>query len=466
MPPSAPLPRRFAEHFGALGAGSGGAPLLVAVSGGCDSVVLLHLLRFALPAPPHLHAAHFDHAMRPGSAADAAWVRGLCTAWDVPLLHAHADTRLRSETSARDARYRFLRAAAAEVGAAHVVTAHHADDQAETVLFRMLRGTGIDGLAGMRALGPTGIVRPLLPFWRAELAAYARRAGLRWRRDPTNDALTTARNRIRHRLLPDVERSFAPGARRALVRLAEQAREEAEAWEARLAVLAEVHLRPDEETLLLARDPFRRYDPATGARLLRYLLRNTGARLDRAGTRQALQFITGAPSGRRLPLPGGWELVAEWEQIRLAPTAEPTPDRDATIDGPVAGTALARLGGRSFTVRWTRSAGDVPAPSQGWAAALAFRSLGFPLQVRGWSPGDRIRLQAGSRRLKKLFGDRRVPRSERSRIPLLVDGNGSVLWVAGVVQAPASRPGPGEDALHLTIVHGTDRRDSGSHGGA
>jgi tRNA(Ile)-lysidine synthetase-like protein len=238
MPPSAPLPRRFAEHFGALGAGSGGAPLLVAVSGGCDSVVLLHLLRFALPAPPHLHAAHFDHAMRPGSAADAAWVRGLCTAWDVPLLHAHADTRLRSETSARDARYRFLRAAAAEVGAAHVVTAHHADDQAETVLFRMLRGTGIDGLAGMRALGPTGIVRPLLPFWRAELAAYARRAGLRWRRDPTNDALTTARNRIRHRLLPDVERSFAPGARRALVRLAEQAREEAEAWEARLAVLA------------------------------------------------------------------------------------------------------------------------------------------------------------------------------------------------------------------------------------
>ncbi|HEX6037412.1 tRNA lysidine(34) synthetase TilS, partial [Longimicrobium sp.] len=141
---------RVRRSLDGLGVRGTDAHVLVAVSGGCDSVALLHLLRFAADdAGLRVSAAHFDHAMRPGSEGDAAWVCGLCRAWGVPLMDARADIPPRTEAEARDARYAFLRRAQEACGAAFLATAHHADDQAETVLFRVLRGTGLGGLAGI-----------------------------------------------------------------------------------------------------------------------------------------------------------------------------------------------------------------------------------------------------------------------------------------------------------------------------
>ncbi|HWK89351.1 MAG TPA: tRNA lysidine(34) synthetase TilS, partial [Longimicrobium sp.] len=214
---------RFRRNLEALGLTGQGAHVLVAVSGGCDSVALLHLLRFAAgDGGPRVTAVHFDHAMRPGSEGDARWVAGLCGAWGVPLVAARAEAAPRTEAEAREARYAFLLRAKAEAGATHLATAHHADDQAETVLFRVLRGTGIAGLAGIPAADERGVVRPLLPFWRAEIRRYARAHGLRWRTDPTNRLLDLARNRIRHDLLP-LLRTFNPAIEEALARTAAQA---------------------------------------------------------------------------------------------------------------------------------------------------------------------------------------------------------------------------------------------------
>src|SRR4051812_7461857 len=184
---------RFRENLAALGV-EPGAHLLAAVSGGADSVVLLHLLRFVAEGMGMtVSAAHFDHAMRPDSGADAQWVAGLCAAWDVPLVVGRADGTLRSEGEARDARYAFLEAARAGAGADWIATAHHADDQAETVLFRVLRGTGVAGLAGIAPVDAARrLVRPLLPFRRAELRRYARSHGLRWREDSTNASVDPA----------------------------------------------------------------------------------------------------------------------------------------------------------------------------------------------------------------------------------------------------------------------------------
>lgn len=454
--------RRFLDHLAALGLPASDAHLLVAVSGGCDSVVLLHLLRFAVPAAAgqRLTVAHFDHAMRGGSEADAGWVAGLCRAWQLPLVTGRAEEVLHSEADARRARYRFLRQAARERGATHLATAHHADDQAETVFFRVLRGTGLPGLGGISPGAGTGLIRPLLPFWRAEIEHYARSVGLRWRTDPTNRSLHPVRNRIRHELLPQIERTIAPAARRNLVRLARLAREAEAGWASIVEPLAAELARAEAGALVLARKPLRTYHPALGTRVLRHLLRRFGPPPGEAGTRMALQFITDAPSGRQLSLPGGVRIRVEYEVARIERAAATPVDRSLRIgrlEPGAAGSGTLRLGGRDYRAEW--SVGRCPreprpAESSGaWRAAFDRDTLRLPLELRAWRPGDRIRLRGGSRRLKRLFGDHKIPRSARAQRPVLVDADGTVLWVAGVVQAPHSLPQPGRDALFIQVVH-------------
>lgn len=441
------LEERFREELEALGIAPG-ARVLVALSGGSDSVVLLHLLRFHAGMDLVLHAAHLDHAMRPSSQADARWVEGLCRAWGVPLVRERAEPAPRGEEAARRVRYDFLRRAARLAGAAHVATAHHADDQAETVLFRLLRGTGTAGAAGIPPRSESGVVRPLLPFWRAELRRYARSRGLRWREDPTNRALGPARNRIRHHLLPLIERTVAPGARRSLVRLAETAREDEAAWSALLGPAERRLVRREGGALLLARDALGGYDWAVASRILRNSLRHFGIVLDRTGTRLALQFISRASSGREMHLPGGVRMAAEFGTVRIERTGETPPDEPLAIpaDEPE-GEGRARIGGRALRVAWGSAE-----PARGTVRlALARDAVRFPLALRGWWPGDRIRTPGGTRKLKKLFGERRVPRAERARTPVLVDADGTVLWVAGVEVARAIAPHPGQTALYLSI---------------
>jgi tRNA(Ile)-lysidine synthase len=455
-PQRPPFDERFRRSLDALGVRGAGAHVVAAVSGGCDSVALLHLLRFAADdAGLRVTAAHFDHAMRPGSAADAAWVRGLCRAWEVPLLEARAGTPPRTEAQARDARYAFLRRAQAECGATHLATAHHADDQAETVLFRILRGTGLSGLAGIPPADGSGLVRPLLPFWRAQLRGYAREAGLRWRADPTNAGTDPARNRIRLRLLPYVERHLAPGARRSLARLAQLAREDRAAWEAVLAPLVDEVAREEKGALLLVRERFTAYDSNVAARVLRALLRRLGTAPDRTGTRLALQFISRAPSGRVLQLPGGVRITTEFGIARMeravAQTVDDAPDEPLVIASADPGEGRFRLAGAWRTARWCTEADGAAAAKEERTLRLDPGALAFPLTLRGPAPGDRIRTPAGTRPLRKVLGEARVPLRERRALPVLADADGAVLWVQGVARAARLDPRPGERAITLVV---------------
>ncbi|HSU17944.1 tRNA lysidine(34) synthetase TilS [Longimicrobium sp.] len=441
---------RFLDHLAALGVGDG-AHVLVALSGGVDSVVLLHLLRFAARGMGiALSAAHFDHAMRPGSECDARWAAGLCRAWEVPLIADRSNRPLRTEEEARDARYAFLREARERSNADWIATAHHADDQAETVLFRVLRGTGVAGLAGIAPVDDARrLVRPLLPFWRAEIRRHAREHRLRWREDPTNAAADPARNRIRLEILPAIERTIAPGARRALVRLAALAREDEAAWEAVLRAEAEGLAREEDGGIVLVRERLAGYDSAVAARLLRGLLRRLGAVPDRDGTRSALRFIGAAPSGREMALPGGIRIRTEFGTARIErASAPPPPDLPLAIDGP-RGAGTCRIGGRERRVAW-RSDGGHAAADDATAVTLPAGEVELPLLLRGRLPGDRVRTPAGGRTLKRLFNDRRVPRGSRARVPVLADAAGRVVWVAGLAR-PVRLPGPGEPALTVQI---------------
>ena len=225
-----------------------GTAVLAACSGGPDSLALLHLLlslreRWQL----QLAAAHFEHGIRgAASLADAAFVRDFCQARGVPFYLGQADVpgyasaqQLSLETAARTLRYRFLRSTAAKLGeGTRIATAHQADDQAETVLMRILRGTGVDGLAGI-APRAGELIRPLLCATRAEIEAYCRQQGLEPRHDATNDVPDCTRNRLRLELLPQLAAEYNPDISAALCRLAAIASEEssfiasasAAAWE-------------------------------------------------------------------------------------------------------------------------------------------------------------------------------------------------------------------------------------------
>ena len=444
---------RVREHLVSLGLDDGPVDLVVALSGGCDSVTLLHILRFPLARPGlRLIAAHLDHAMRPVSADDAHWVRGLCAAWGVRLYEERLPGPPASEAGARDARYEFLRRCAAAEGGALIATAHHADDQAETVLFRALRGSGLTGLGGIRPLSD-GIVRPLLPLWREDVLAYAAAHRLAWRIDATNATAGPVRNRIRHRVLPLVEQEVAPGARGNLVSLAHLAREADDALERITRAAADELVTWDGGTPLLARDRLHLYDPAIRGRLLRGLLRPYGIVLDLPGTRRTLQFITDARSGRRMPLSRTLRVEIEFDRARFVDSGvPPEPDLEDVIGSPGVPTAgRIRVGGAGFGVE--HGVGIGGGYPEAWEFRAALSDLAFPLVLRGWRPGDRLVRDGRARNLKKVFLEWRVPRSRRGRLPLLVDAKGEVLWVAGLKgRFPRSIPATGEEFV-VRILH-------------
>jgi tRNA(Ile)-lysidine synthase len=433
---------------------------IVAVSGGLDSVVLLNLLRFAATERAELVVAHFDHRMRPESREDAEWVSGLAHGWGLDVRVGEAAAPPRSEAEARAARYRFLEDVRAAVGAALVVTAHHADDQAETVLFRILRGTGRAGLVGIPARRGH-YFRPLLGFWRAELESYARRVRLSWREDPTNVSLHYARNALRHRVLPDIEEMVAPGARRALVRLAALARDDEAAWQSVLpAILAPLDVVAGEGSVSVDRVALATLHPAVRARILRMLAKSIDVTLDEATTTLATEFTSSTTvrsirsvrsgssgGGFSLDVGGGVTLRRELDRVWIG-TATPVPvqpDRPLVIPDAGPGSGEAWLAGRPVRVSW--GGPDVAGGLD--VATFDPRELRFPLCVRAREDGDRITLPGGTKKVKKLLLEARIPRMERSAVPLVVDALGRVLWIPGV--ARAERAGAAGDALTIGI---------------
>lgn len=450
MSPGADLAVRFLEHVRSRDVLETGDTVLVALSGGVDSMVLLHLLRFgADEASVKVVAAHLDHAMRPDSADDATWLRGVADGWGVPLLSTRLDPPPADEAEARRRRYAFLEAARRDAGARLVVTAHHADDQAETVLFRVLRGTGVAGLQGVRERRWPGIWRPLLPFTRAEILAYADEVALEWREDPTNRD-PYARNVLRHRIIPAAEEGVAPGARRALVGLARRAREDEQAWRSVMPrLLGEADLRPEDEGFSLSAEALRAHHPALRARLIRAVAHRLDQTLSEAGTRLAVEFTSSGESGAGVPLGNGLELRRELDRVAIVRRRPSEPDVPVIIDGGEEGEAEARLGGSTYRVRWSRHAPT----GEGWTERFSMAEIRFPVVVRARIPGDRVRLSYGTKKLKKLMLEARVPPGQRHRIPVLADDAGEVLWVPEVVRSIHATEGSGEDVIHIGITH-------------
>lgn len=439
----------FVQEVRDDGSFASGDRLILAFSGGVDSSVLLHLFRFHPDLSDlEIHAAHFDHAMRPDSREDMLWARGLCRAWQLPFHTERATIPPTSEDEAREKRYEFLLRVKERAGALWVITGHQADDQAETVLFRICRGTGLRGLAGIPRKRPPGLVRPLLPFSRQEILEYARSMKVPFLQDPTNQDLMNPRNQLRHRILPQLQLGPAPKVRQSLLRLARLAHENEAAWESLLPRLLDGVLMEEDGSDFVVRSALLSYHPAVQGRLLREILQGQGIELDEAGTRAAVEFIRTGTSGRSLSLPGRRLLVREFDRLLIRESQEPGADQSLIIPGREAGEGRLTLDGGEFQVQWG------PRKLAGFqdAVQIPASSLGFPLTFRGWLPGDRIQLDYGTKKLKKLFSEAKVPLGDRKRVPVLSDAKGEVIWVVGLASSNRLHDPSGQgDIFYLGI---------------
>lgn len=438
------LEERFKVHVAEEELLGSGDTVVVALSGGLDSVVLLHLLRFELDELNlDLRAAHYDHAMRPCSKADANWVSGLCSAWNVALTSKRAEQKISSEEEARDARYSFFETVVPTD--AKIATAHHKNDQAETVLFRVARGTGVRGLRGI--LPKRGnLIRPLLPFSRSELEEYAAERGISWREDPTNKKLIYSRNVIRHVQLPALEAEF-PQAVDILARFARVAQSTHRRLNARAKEVAgELMLEEGERFSLISREKLLELPGDLQARVLRFLLHKLGSVPDRANTERMVEFARSAGSGAEIHLEDGARIERDFDRLRITNEDGEEHSTELRIQEQSAGEGQVVIEGDSFGFAW----GDDRKSERDVRELAVISSPAFPITVRQWEPGDRIRFAYGSKKLKDFFREKKLDRHTRKSLPVVVDAKGEVLWVAGLVRAgDVSCEG---DGFHIALL--------------
>lgn len=313
--------RREAERL----VGRGGR-VLAAVSGGGDSVALLHLLqRVARGLSLTVGVAHLDHGLRAGSAGDRRFVETLARDAGLPC---HSDRRpvraLRRrdespEEAARRVRRGFLCEVAAAAGYERVAVGHNLDDQAETILMRLARGAGATALTGMAASGPGPFVRPLLGIERAELRRYLERRDRPWREDPSNADLSFDRNRLRRRVMPVIEAALNPRAARHLVRAARLAREDALHLDGLAGAELDQARHDRRGRLVLDAGRIARLAPPIARRLCRLALERAGCDLRRLSARHidALLELASAGGRRRLDLPSGVLALSDRGSVRI-----------------------------------------------------------------------------------------------------------------------------------------------------
>jgi tRNA(Ile)-lysidine synthase len=423
--------------------------VLVAVSGGPDSVAALLILRdlretFGF----EIIAAHFDHKLRPDSSDDLEFVRDLCKGLGVPCFTGEGDVReaqglrrMGVEEAARRMRYQFLAFVAGKEEAGAIATGHTADDQAETVLHRILRGSGVRGIRGMlpRTTVPGSeahtLIRPLLPLTRAGTIATCQAAGITPRLDASNEDRSLFRNRLRHEALPYL-RALNPSLDRSLIGLAESAREVFETAEHQ-ANAAQPHTRdeagsifdaaklrdlPAEAlTLVIEREAlFSRLEPEINRTRLRNL-------------RDVLRRGAGLVAFR--------DAVIELScgQARIGPLlAPPTIFEPAIVNIP----GVTRAGGWRIDVSTDPLQ---PGPGQS-IAAVSLSGLKGVARLRPVQRGDRIRAGSGHQKLSDALTNRKVPRWQRDRVVVVADADGVVATSSGLVGVP---PSDDDDAIWI-----------------
>lgn len=468
-----------------------GATVVAAVSGGADSLCLLGAL-LALRAaggagaPGEIVVATLDHGLRgEAGAADARWVAELAASLGLRCVSERVDTHARArashlslEDAARRLRYLFLRRVAREVGAARIFLGHTLDDQAETIILHLVRGSGLDGLAGMRPLRGD-LARPLLGLTHAQAVSYCAGRGWLPREDLTNRDERYLRNRVRRRLLPLLE-AYNPNIRRTLARNAAFIAEDLALLEAATErAWAEIIVEEEAGRVVLSLPAFRELEPALRRRTLRRATLRLGASTpddiaDAAVGLSSLEarhitlierFIARGRTGGALTLPDGLRIGLGYDTLSLTHASRDAGAAGGAVEGALGGAGaewplpvpgvvdIPTLGWRVRAATLTTPPGlegdtlppiprEPPLTHAGGASAshrgelrvyLDADRVGEALTVRTWRPGDRFRPlgMTSEKKLQDVFSDAKAPRDLRRRLPIICAGE-HIVWVAGV----------------------------------
>ena len=429
----------------------GRSRILVAVSGGPDSVCMIHVmygLRNELGV--ELHIAHLNHGLRADeSDADAEYVADLSRKLDIPstiesrdVKTYKAQSRTSLEEAARDIRYNFLAEIARAVGAACVATGHTSDDNAETILMHLLRGSGTRGLRGLQPVSKwnTGdrsliIVRPLLEISREETIAYCRRFELHPRQDSSNLSTGPLRNRIRHRLLPHLK-EYNPQVKDALLRTARISADDMAFIDNEAARLLTDIIQEQGNSMIIDKTGFRSLPTSLKRHLLRASIENLLGNLKdiEAGHIEDIIDALDKPAGKAIGLPGGLNFTIEYDRYVLGPESEiisPFPVLKNPVRLEIPGTTS--IQGWEITAD-IFAASDVNVSEEvgDFTACMDYYETGKSLFVRSREPGDRFQ-PLGMNHTKKLneyMIDAKIPRTWRRRIPLVVSPE-HIIWVVG-----------------------------------
>lgn len=468
---------RTVKHFGMFETGD---KVLMGVSGGPDSMALMHILHALAPLNGlELGVAHLNHGLRPQvDESEAAFVHcqaqkyGLAYYAETATIDCHSGSL---EERAREARYAFYKRISDAQGYNKIALGHQADDNAEAVLLHLLRGSGSRGLAGIPPVRAHRFVRPLIHLRRKEILAYLEMQRIPFVLDSTNTDQRFTRNRIRHHLLPLLERDYNPNLVNVLNRLADLCRDE-ELWLENLLqpLLERLCIQSDHRALELSAEVLDQVPRAAQRRLLREALRRWQGDLRRisADHVDALRgLITSRRQGSSLDLPGALRARRTRHSVLIstnrATRGKGVPAADEFIYHVNSDQGLpmaVEIVQAQCRLKFTRIAPPpLPTLPKGESRRVLFDldQISFPLVVRNFRPGDRLNPygMTGSQKVKKLLIDRKIERTQRARIPLLVSREG-VLWVVGVRRsAVATLSRATRQALQVEVCDSGDAQD-------
>ncbi|MFN0102844.1 MAG: tRNA lysidine(34) synthetase TilS [Bryobacteraceae bacterium] len=412
-----------------------GTRLGVAVSGGADSVFLLHVL--AARGGTALTVLHVNHGLRGvESDLDSAFVTEMAGGLGLPLIgYRMGAVSGNLEQFCRRERMAFFERTKAEGSVDRVATGHTASDQAETVLMRLLRGTGTTGLRGVLPVTAEGLIRPLLDVHKEEIRAWLRGRGIRWREDASNLSATFLRNRVRARLLP-LMRELDAGVDRALERVAELAVLDEDYWRREAGAVLERVGRWERGGLVLDRRELTGLHPALLLRVVRLgLERVLGGlrRLDRGHVERVAELTLAESGEGAVDLPGG-RAVRSMDWVRMAGAGEAGLEVDLVVPG--------EFTGLGFVFRaWVEADGGY---TEGDATTLDWERLRPPVRLRTWKAGDRFQMAgaAEARPVKEYFERARVPSWDRRLWPIITDSDG-IVWIYRFGAAAGAEAHPG-----------------------